>query len=292
MPAHQGIYLSPTYQQRDLTHFRASPNRVSPYARSSPHHKTSPTFHSPNSILSSPSPSGFYQKISPSCDPYVASTPDKSRVSHDLYRTSPADFHRISPTSHISASSSFGSDPFQSPQSYSHLPPHEIYRSLNFNAVPKTNNDIHSVSSRSKMDEPLNLNSMQGDLTVSQTNHSLFPQSSVHQKSSPRASPTCNDSRLSPRQVSSENIPLSPRSVSNHESHDSVDDSRSPSPVKNLMKSSESSEVTPTIDRSNDVPSLKCYFCSYNTKSRWVLFSIGPELYQFYFNFTFRIVST
>uniref|UniRef100_A0A8D9FBD8 Protein hunchback n=1 Tax=Cacopsylla melanoneura TaxID=428564 RepID=A0A8D9FBD8_9HEMI len=306
VPSQQGIYLSPTYQQRDLScHFRASPSRISPYPmRSSPNipdSKTSPTFHSPNSILSSPSPSGFYhQKISPSgCDVYRASTPDKTRASpgtnSDLYRTSPnisADFHRGSPTSHISgASSSFGSDLFQSPHSYPHLPqsaisrgitPNDIYRSLSFN-VPKTSNDAHTLSPRSNLgisDDPINMNSMQVDLS-----QRLSPQQqSPSYPGDSRASPISNDpQRVSPHQVPSERK-LSPQSMFNQESHDS-NDSRSPSPpvqnLKMMLQKSSSQEFwtastgnpespVPGIEAATDVPSnsLKCYFCSYNTKSR------------------------
>ncbi|KAI5693664.1 hypothetical protein M8J75_003243 [Diaphorina citri] len=303
IPSHQGLYLSPPYQQRDLSaHFKPSPNRISPYPmKSSPtvtHHKTSPTFHSPNSILSSPSPSGFYhQKISPSSDPYRASTPDKYRASpgrhSDLYRTSPnisADFHRLSPSSHLSGGSSYG-EQFQSPHSY--LPPsggsipHDVYRSLNFN-LPKTHSDSQRVSPRTltNSDEPLNMNTKQMDLSASsQGNQRLSPYSTLNGQRSPnyagnRASPNANEHRVSLNSVSSENNPCSPPSISNQESHDSIDDSRSPSPVQNLKtvlkKGSADTLWNATaaegpvagMECINDIPSLKCYFCSYNTKSR------------------------
>lgn len=291
MTAHQGIYVSPTYQQRDFSaHFKMSPNRMSPYRRSpNGHHKTSPT-----SILSSPSPSGLYhQKISPTgCDIYQSSTPDKFRASpcrnSDLYRTSSSlstDYHHISPTSLTSGGSShFSSDQFQSPQSYSHLSPsmgigqfpNDIYRSLNFN-LPKIPVDAHSLSpcmNSIANDEPLNMNSKQLDL--SQGNQRLSPYSDdAHSPSYLRNSPpNFNDQhRDSPINASSDNPSL------NQESRVSTHNSRSPSPIQNLKEvirqgsnewndSAAADAPAPAVDCTNDVPSLKCYFCSYNTKSR------------------------
>lgn len=250
------------------------------------HHKTSP-----NSILSSPSPSSFYhQKISPTgCDMYQSSTPDKFRASptrqSDLYRTSPnisGDFHRISPSSHTSGLSS---DHFQSPQSYSHLPlslgmghiPNDIYRSLNFHNLPKTPLDAHLLSPHLNSvnnDEPLNMNAKKLDLSPGNQRHSPY----ANLRSSPsyagNSSPNYNDEhRGSPINVNSEN-PCSP--PSNQGSHDSIDGFRSPSPAQILKKASSetlwnasaSETPAPAIELTNDVPSLKCYFCSYNTKSR------------------------
>lgn len=245
------------------------------------HHKTSP-----NSDLSSPSPSSLYhQKISPAGCDIFQSTPDKCRASprhSDFYRTSPnisGEFHRTSPTSHTSGVSS---DNFQSLQNYSHLQHSlgvgyipDIYRSLNFQ-LPKTPVDAHLLSphlNAIRNEEPLNMNSKTLDLSPGNQRLSPFsnPRSSPNHVGN--ASPIYNDqNRVSPNNTTSVN----PCSPSNQESHnDSIDDSRSPSPAQNLKKASSetiwnsttSEAPVPAIER-NDVPSLKCVFCSYNTKSR------------------------
>ncbi|KAL1449523.1 hypothetical protein WDU94_002021 [Cyamophila willieti] len=124
------------------------------------------------------------------------------------------------------------------------------------------------------------MNSKQVELSqrLSPQQHSpSYPESS-------RASPISNDpQRVSPHQSSLEKN-LSPPSMLNHESQNSSD-SRSPSPpvqnLKMVLQKTSSQEFwtattgtpeasVPGIESVTEVPSnsLKCYFCSYNTKSR------------------------